>query len=87
MDVLGRGRNAEDSSFCKLYVHFVRGDGVAQLIERRTQDSMTSRFETPSRKTSEVFFGVKNIVQTRCRCAQLPSRCRCAQSPCVYVHA
>ena len=53
------------------------GDGVAQLVERRTRGSMTS--VTPVRTplgAPETFvkkkIQVKNVVLTRCRCAHPP---------------
>ena len=52
------------------------GVGVAQLVERRAQDSMTSvtRVRTPSGAQEKCeFFRVKNVGLTRYRCAQPPS--------------
>ena len=49
------------------------GDGVAQLVERLTQDPK-ARGSNPARGTR-----VKNVVLTRCQCAQPP--------PCVYTLA
>ena len=51
-------------------------DGVAQLVERRTQD-LKDRGSNPIRSTITIceFFSDKNVVLTRCRCAQ---------PPCVY---
>ena len=53
------------------------GDGVSQLVERRTQDPKEegSIPVRSIRKTCE-FFGVKNVVLTHCRWAQ---------PPCVYT--
>ena len=53
------------------------GDGVAQWLERRTQDPK-ARGSNPVRSTRNIckFFRVKNVV--------LP-RCRCAEPPCVYA--
>ena len=50
-----------------------RGDGVAQLIERRSQDPKT-RGSNPVRSTRKncEFSPVKNVVLTRCLCAQTP---------------
>ena len=49
---------------------FQRGDGVAQLVERRIQDSMT-RDSNPVRSTRKTceFFRVKTVELTRSQCA------------------
>ena len=46
-----------------------RGDGVAQLVERRTRDPKDrgSNPVSSTRKKCE-FFRVKNVVLTPCRC-------------------
>ena len=59
-------------------VALTTGDGVAQLVERRTRDPK-DRGSNPVRGTRKncEFFRVRNIVLTRCRCVQ---------PPCVYAH-
>ena len=49
------------------------GDGLAQLVEHQTRDSMT-RGSNPARSTRKTceFFLVKNVVLTHCQCAQHP---------------
>ena len=49
------------------------GDGVAQWVERRTRDPKT-RGSNPVKSTRKMcaIFRVKNVVLTRCRCAQTP---------------
>ena len=61
------------SGIAKRFYFVIRGDGVAQLVERRTQDPK-DRGSNPVRSTRVVceFFRVKNVVLTRYRCAQPP---------------
>ena len=55
--------------FCLMFLSNPDMPGVAQLVEHRTQDSMTqgSKLSQEHKKKIE-FFQVKNVVLTRCRC-------------------
>ena len=60
---------------CATQSNSLLGDGVAQLLERRTQESW-AEVRIPSGEICLfVFFRVKNVVLTRCRCI-----------PSVYTH-
>ena len=53
-----------------------RGGGLVHLVEGRTRDPKTGGSNPAcvmsTRKISESFFRVKNVVLTRCRCAPPP---------------
>ena len=69
-----------------------RGDRVAHLVERQNKHPMT-RGSIPVKSTTCEFFRVKNVVMTRCRCAQPPCICArirmityaCTLNPVVHV--
>ena len=54
------------------------GDGMAQPVEHRTQDSRTSVIRAQDQEHKNKlweFFRVKNVVLTRCRCCAQPPVC------------
>ena len=71
--------------FCPLFW----GGGVVQFSERRTRDPKT-RGSNPVRSTRKKkweFVRVKNVVLTRCRCAQPPCVCIRAHTKWSRTHA
>ena len=73
MTVLISCREHEHHRHNYVLLKSIESDGVAQLVERRTQDPK-DRGSNHVRSTHKIvsFFRVKNVVLARCRCAQPP---------------